>query len=81
MKKSTPILPRIIVKVGDNTLEPLGVPDLHYRDQECPPKSRRFLRNIMFFDNINQAYISKVNDGIKLEQRIDCLKIDFKIYF
>ena len=64
-KKLVQILYRISVKVGDNTLEPLRVPDLHYRYQERPPKSRRFLRNIMFFDNINQAYISEVDKGIK----------------
>ena len=64
MKKLTPILYEISVKVVDNTLEPLGVPDLHYRDQERPPKSRRFLRNILFFYIVSHAYISEVDKGI-----------------
>ena len=43
---------------------PFGVPDLHYRDQERPPKSRRFLRNILFFYIVSHAYISEIDKGI-----------------
>ena len=39
MKESTPILFQMKSIVKDITLEPLGVPDLHLRSQECPPKS------------------------------------------
>ena len=49
MKKSNLILYLISVKAGNKTLELLGIPDLHYRNQECPPKSGRFLRTILFF--------------------------------
>ena len=36
---NTPILLQMKSIVKDTTLEPLGVPDIHLRSQECPPKS------------------------------------------
>ena len=39
MKESTPILFHMKVMVMDITLKRLGVPDLHLRTQERPPKS------------------------------------------
>ena len=50
--------------VSDLELEPVGVPHLHHRHQEHPPKSRRFLRNILFFYIVSHAYISEVDEGI-----------------
>ena len=41
MKGSTPILFQKKDMVKDITLEPLGVADLHFRSQKCPPVSGR----------------------------------------
>ena len=64
MKELTPILFCMTDMVNDLELEPVGVPHLHQRHQEHPPKSRRFLRNTLFFDIFSHAYISEVDEGI-----------------
>ena len=76
MNESTPILFLMKGMVGDITLEPLGVPELHLRSQERPPKSGSVLIDDQIlkksFQHIynKKCYISKCSYFVRQIQLI-----------
>ena len=49
--------------VGDYRLDLFGVPDLHLRSQEHPPKSIRVPEKYPVFDTISHVDILDVDEG------------------